>query len=147
MVRNLAKVRIPEYFRIFFALASFLVALDASIALNRWWVEGGFEAYLQNLILMLVGFVAFVVLFSRSKVEMIGYVFLCVAVYFIGDFEIGGLSRLYLTPFDPLLGIGPYFPHGSASIAYRKGMAIGTSLLAASILAASKIRLKPNGQK
>lgn len=133
-------MRVPEYLRVPLALASFLVALDASIALNRWWLEGGFETYLQNVVLMLVGFIVFIILFSKSKFEMIGYTFFCVAVYFIGNYEIGGPSKFYLTPLDPIFGSSPAFTYGSASITYRKGTAIVMSLLAAIVLAISRMK-------
>jgi len=120
------------------------VALDASIALNRWWLEGGFEGYLQNVVLMFVGFIVFIILVSKSWVEVVGYVFFCVAVFFICNYEIGGPSKFYLTPLDPIFGIGPAFVYGPASIVYRKSMAIGMSLLAAFVLAVSKLKLKVN---
>lgn len=142
MINRITRLRVPVYFRVFLAWFSFLVALDASIALNRWWLGGGFEAYLQNVVLMVGGFVVFVVLFSESRFEMVGNVFLCVAVHFIGNYEIGGPSKLYLTPLDPILAVGPAFTHGPASIAYRKGMATGMSVLAALTLAISKLKTR-----
>lgn len=71
------------------------------IALNRWWLEGGFQAYLGSLTLMLVGFTLFVILISQTKTEFIGYIFLVIAIYFVCNYEIGGPSKYYLTPFDP----------------------------------------------
>jgi len=140
LVSGIAKLRLLVYLRVFLAVISFLVALDASIALNRWWLEGDFQAYLQNVVLMLGGFTVFIILISKSKFEVLGYVLFCVAVYFICNYEIGGPSKYYWTPLDPVFGIGPAFTHGSATIAYRKGMAIGMSLLAAFILAVSKLK-------
>jgi len=142
LIDRVIMLRIPMYLRVFLAWVSFLVALDASIALNRWWIAGSFETYLQNVILMPGGLAIFVALISKSKVEMLGRVFFCTAVYFIGDYEIGGRSELYLTPLDPIFGLGPAFPQGSASIVYRKVMAMSVYVLAALTLATSQ--LKPN---
>jgi len=137
---GIARMRVPLYLRVFLSWFSFLLAMDASIALNRWWLAGGFETYVQSLVIMLCGFAVFVILFSRSKVEVLGYAFFCVAVYFIGNYEIGGPSKFYLTPLDPALGLDPAFMHGSDSTMYRKGMAIGMSLIAAVTLAISKLK-------
>jgi len=142
MVSDIVKLHIPWYLRVGVAVTSFLLALDASIAVNRWWVEGSYEAYLQNVALMLVGFIVFIIFVSRSRVEMFGYVFFCVAVYFICNYEIGGPSKLYLTPLDPIFDIGPAFTQGSDSITYRKCVAVIMSLLAAITLAISKLKPK-----
>ena len=91
MANRIQRASILVCLRAFLAWGSFFVSLDASIALNRWWLSGGFGTYLQNLTLMLGGFTVFIILFSKSKIEMLGFVFLCIAVYFIGDYEIGGL--------------------------------------------------------
>jgi len=139
---KVGKVDIPAYLRVFLAWGSFLLALDASIAVNRWWVEGGYGAYLQNVVLMFVGFTVFIIFVSGSRVEIIGYVFFCAAVYFICNYEIGGPSKFYLTPLDPIFDIGPAFTQSSDSITYRKGVAIIMSLLAATTLAISKLKPK-----
>jgi len=132
--------------RVLFLVIAFLVALDACIAINRWWLEAGFRAYLENLIIMVGGFTLFIILISKSKRASIGYIFLCVAVYFICNYEIGGPSKYYLTPFDPAFDLAPAFPKGEPLFAgYRKVMAIITSILAASVLAVS--RLKRQAQK
>ena len=53
--------------RAFALVVAFLVALDACIAINRWWLAGGFQDYMWNLVVMVVGFTIFIILASRSK--------------------------------------------------------------------------------
>jgi len=77
---------------------------------------------------------------SRSRVELVGYVLFCVAVYFICDYEVGGPSKYYLTPLDPIFGSEPFFAHGPDSLVYRQGMAFAMSLLTAFVLSISKLK-------
>lgn len=133
-----------EPLRVFSLIGFFLLALDACIAVNRWWFDShtlSFLGYLENLIFMVLGFAFFTILASRSKFEAVGYVFFCVAVYFICNYEIGGPSKYYLTPFDPLFGLPKTFVEGSpASYVYRKTMAYTMSILSASLLAVSRLK-------
>jgi hypothetical protein len=134
--------------RVFVTVIVFVGALDATIALNRWWTESS-TVYLQNLTVMTVGFLIFSLLMSRSRLDFIGFIILSVAIFYTTNYEIGGPSKMYLTPFDHLLGINPVFDHGIAwmgmhSIQYRLNFAVATSALAALILTVSRIRrLKP----
>ena len=129
----------------FFALAGvFLVALDACIALNRWWVGvdwRGFQDYQKNLFVMVCGFTLFTILASRSKSELISYFFFYVAVYYVCNYEISGLSKYSLTPFDPIFGLEQTFPKGEPPFAhYRRVMAYSTSILATLTLALAKLK-------
>lgn len=131
--------------RIFLMIGFFLLALDSCIAVNRWWFEEdnslSFLGYLSNLIFMVLGFTFFIILASRSKLEAVGYLFFCVAIYFICNYEISGSSKFYLTPFDPLLGLPRTFGNGEIeSSVYRRTMAYVMSILSASFLAVSKLR-------
>ena len=134
-----------EPLRVFSLVGFFLLALDACIAVNRWWFEhhhaGSFLGYVENLTLMVLGFAFFTILASRSKLEAVGYVFFCIAVYFICNYEISGPSKYYLTPFDPLFGLPKTFTEGNpTSYLYRKTMAYITSILGASFLAVSRLK-------
>ncbi len=138
-------LHVPKSLRVFTLVTAFFVALDACIAVNRWWTEGSFQAYMGNLVVMVGGFTLFIILVSKSKSELVGYVILSIAIYFICGYEIAGPSKFYLTPFDPILDREPVFIDGSTwlgltSLVYRKGMAYCMSILAASILAASKLK-------
>jgi len=133
-----------EPLRVFSLVGFFLLALDSCIAVNRWWFDHytvSFWGYLENLIFMVLGFTFFVILASRSKLEAVGYVFFCVAIYYICNYEIGGDSKYYLTPFDPLFGLPKTFAEGNpASYLYRKTMAYITSILGAFFLAVSRLK-------
>ena len=134
-----------EPIRVFSLVGFFLLALDSCIAVNRWWFEEGnslsFLGYLENLIFMVLGFTLFTILASRSKLEAVGYVFFCVAVYFICNYEIGGQSKYYLTPFDPLFGLPRTFAKGDpGSYLYRRTMAYIMSISGALFLAVSKLK-------
>ena len=134
--------------RIFATVIIFIAALDAVIALNRWWTDS-FDAYLQNLIVMTIGFLVFSLLASRSRLDFIGFLVLSVAIFYTVNYEIGGPSKFFLTPFDPLLDIEPVFAHGMTwmrlqSIEYRLNFAVATSMLTALIFTLSRVRrLKP----
>jgi len=137
--------------RMFIAVAAFIWALDGAVAVNRWWVESD-QAYLENLSAMTLGFLLFSLLASRSRLDLVGFLALSVAIYYVLDYEIGGPSKMYLTPFDPLLGVEPVFERGRwmglLSAEYRWVIAAASSLLAASILTLSRIlRLKNSGSK
>jgi hypothetical protein len=141
IVKIQKKIRDP--LRIFLSIGFFLFALDSCIALNRWWFDEstlmGYNNYLLNLAQMIIGFVFFIIIASRSKLDAVGYGFFCVAIYYICNYEIGGLSKYYLTPFDPLIGISRTFESGDpASYIYRKTMAYIMSIVSASLLAFSK---------
>jgi len=134
-----------EPIRVFSLVGFFLLALDSCIAVNRWWFEEGkpvtYLNYLYNLIFMVLGFAFFTILASRSKLEAVGYMFLCVAIYFICNYEIGGPSKYYLTPFDPLFGLQKTFGNGDLpSNLYRRTTAYIMSILSASFLAVSKLK-------
>ena len=133
-----------EPLRVFSLVGFFLLALDSCIAVNRWWFDHhtvSFWGYVENLIFMVLGFTFFTILASRSKLEAVGYVFFCVAVYYICNYEIGGPSKYYLTPFDPLFGLPETFPKGDpTSYLYRKTMAYITSILSASFMAVSRLK-------
>lgn len=133
--------RFARYAVVVFA---FLVGLKGTIAVNRWWLAS-YDAYLENLSYMVIGFLLFAILASRSKLGFTGYLLLAIGIYFIVNYEVGGPSKMYLTPFDPLLGIEPVFVEkegwlGLSSIEYRWGMAVLTSLMAMLVLAYSKVR-------
>jgi len=135
--------KFSEPLRVFSLIGFFLLALDSCIAVNRWWFDHytlSFWGYVGNLIFMVLGFTFFTILASRSKLEAVGYVFFCVAIYFICNYEIGGPSKYYLTPFDPLFGLPKTFGEGNpASYLYRKTMAYITSILGALFLAVSRL--------
>ena len=142
---QIAKLHVLKSLRVFTFAIVFFVALDACIAVNRWWTEGGFQAYIGNLVVMVGGFTLCIILVSKSKSEFVGYVIFFIAIYFICNYEIAGPSKFYLTPFDPIFDRKPVFIGGSTwlgltSLVYRKGMAYCMSILAASILAASKLK-------
>ncbi len=118
--------------KMFVGVGFFLQALDSAIALNRWFFDG----YVINLVEMVVGFTVFTLLLSQNKRQMLGFALLATAIYYICDYEIGGLSMNYLTPFDPLLGMEPTLKNGS--LLYRRAMAYLFSILAASVLALSR---------
>lgn len=151
-LRLLTRYVNPRAIRVFVAVIIFIAALDAAIALNRWWTES-FDTYLQNLTVMTVGFLIFSLLASRSRLDFIGFIILSVAIYYTANYEIGGPSKMYLTPFDPMLSIAPLFDHGVAwmgmhSIEYRLNVAVATSVLAALILTVSRVRrLKSSGSR
>jgi hypothetical protein len=134
-----------EPLRIFLLVGFFLLALDSCIAVNRWWFEEDkpitFLIYLCNLFFMVLGFAFFTILASKSKLETVGFIFFCIAVYFICNYEIGGGSKYYLTPFDPLFGLPKYFTADYPySYFYRKIMAYVMSILSASFLSASRLK-------
>ena len=135
--------QIRDPLRLFSTIGFFLFALDSCIALNRWWFNEsnliGYQNYITNLVFMIVGFIFFIILASKSKLEAIGYGFFCIAIFYICNYEIGGMSKYYLTPFDPLFGISRTFmPGNPASYMYRKIMAYTMSIVSASLLAFSK---------
>ena len=143
-VNRFVKSDAGKFLRIFAFVAIFLVALHACIALNMWWVGEnwrGFQDYQKNLFVMVGGFTLFTILASRSKKDLVGYIFLCVAVYYVCNYEIGGPSKYSLTPFDPIFGLEQTFPKGEPLFAhYRKVMAYSTSILAALTLALAKLK-------
>jgi hypothetical protein len=135
------KVPTQEFLRIIVVILAFLIALDACIAINRWWRAEGDVAYVRNLAVMTVGFAVFSILASKSKTELLGLIFLCIAIYFISNYEIGGPSKYYLTPFDYLLGLSPAFQEGDLThVTYRKIMVVSTSILAIATLVLSRWR-------
>lgn len=141
MVNQITKRKVHLLLRAFALVAAFLVALDACIAINRWWLTAGFQAYMWNLVVMTGGFTVFTALASRSRTELVGYILLCVAVYSICNYEIGGPSKYYLTPFDPAFGLPQLFPKGQPPLpGYRRTMAYITAILAASVLAFAKMK-------
>ncbi len=132
------------FFKKFACIIVFIAALDATIAINRWWTESN-EAYLQNLTVMTFGFLVFSLLASRSRLDMLGLIIFSVAIFYIANYEIGGPSKLYLTPFDKLFGVDPVFEEGKTwmgmySIEYRLNFAVVTSVLAAFILTVSNVK-------
>lgn len=136
--------RFREPLRVFSMVGFFLLALDSCIALNRWWLEEAFRGYLLNLILMVVGFSLFTVLAAKTKLQAAGLACFCVAVYFICNYEIGGPSKYFLTPFDPLLHVPQTFPRGDPrSYVYRRAMAYLTSIVSALLLGVTALRRKP----
>ena len=125
------------------AVVFFIWAIDGMIAVNRWWTEdmGG---YLDKLTAMTLGFFIFSMLVSRSRLDFLGFVILSISIFFTGNYEIGGPSKFYLTPFDPLLGRGEVFRDGLwmgiSGGQYRYSMAMATGLISAAILTFSRIR-------
>jgi len=150
LVNRFVKPDAGKFLRVVALVGIFLVALDACIALNRWWVgEGvsGFQNYQKNLFVMVGGFTLFTILASRSKSELVGYFFFFVAVYYICNYEIGGLSKYSLTPFDPIFGLEQTFPKGEPLFAhYRKVMAYSTSILSTLTLALAKLKSRVHGK-
>ena len=144
LVNRFVKSDAAKFLRVVALVGIFLVALDACIALNRWWVGkgvSGFQDYQKNLLVMVGGFTLFTILASRSKSEMVGYFLFCVAIYYICNYEIGGLSKYSLTPFDPIFGLEQTFPKDEPPFAhYRRVMAYSTSILAALTLALAKLK-------
>lgn len=138
MMLNLLR-RNSGLLRMFLGIMFFMKALDAGIALNRWWLDGG---YLENLFWLTFGSVLFILLFSRNKRQILGLSLLAVAIYFVCDYEIGGPSKFYLSPFDPLFGVRPTFFDNS--IIYRKVMAYLFSIAAALVLVLSKRKISEN---
>ena len=122
----------------FLCFGAFIIALDACIALNRWWPEN----YIENLVIMSAGFTVFIVFSSKNKMQIFGFTILALAIFYVCDYEISGPSKLYLTALDPLLGYGPTFINGRASYMYRKTLAYSLSVLSILILSASKIKLQ-----
>ena len=130
----------------FLTVIVFLWAVQGSMAVNRWWTESP-QSYLENTVAMTLGFIVFSLLASRSRLDFIGFLVLGVAIYYLVNYEIGGPSKMYFTPFDPLLGIDPVFENGSwmgiLSIDFRRNLALIASMLAAFILTVSySLRLK-----
>lgn len=141
--------RFHKPLRVFLSVGFFLLALDSCIAVNRWWFEEGnaisFMGYLHNLTFMVLGFAFFTIFASKSKLEVIGYGFFCIALYFICNYEIGGYSKYYLTPFDPLFGLPQTFAKGDqGSLLYRNTMAYLMSISSALVLAISKVKSAKN---
>ena len=138
-----------SYARDIIAGLAFFRALDGAIAVNRWWTEGSYSNYVENLIYMVVGFVIFAILVARAKTEFLGLIMGAIAIYYIADYEIGGLSRDFLTPFDALLHLRATFVDGSrwlglTSLDFRKASAILTGASAVILVALSRNR-SPKG--
>ena len=124
-------------------ILSFIWSLDGIMAVNRWWIED-MAGYQQNIIAMVLGSLLFSLFASRSRLDFLGLVVLSVAIFFTANYEIGGPSKFYLTPFDPLFGIEGVFRQGvwmgMTSGGYRHTLAIALTFLAALILSVSRAR-------
>ena len=121
--------------RTFLGAGSFIFAFDACLALHRWWPD----RYLENLLGMILGYISFVLFFSRTKRQVLGFALFCVAIYYVSGYEISGGSKYYLTPFDPLFGRDPTFIDRMVYSAYWKGSAYLSSIVSACLLALSRI--------
>jgi len=143
-LKDLSHLLRRKNIRIFLLIIFFIAALDATIAVNRWWTIS-FEGYLQNIIVMTSGFILFSILAARSKLDFIGFIFLSIAIFYTANYEIGGPSKNFLTPYDPILGISEAFgPRkywlGIRTTDYRLTAAIITTILTAVTLTISRAR-------